>query len=120
MWCGAVLQSELRYFDPVSRRAGLPEGVAALVTRIEPESVTVTLVNVNQTAPRKIAVQAGAYGEHTCERVAVGGRTIDVNAPWFETRLEPGAGAQITMFRKRFTNRPTYDFPWNRGGGRLR
>src|SRR5262249_22710840 len=54
-----VLFSSLRYFDAVKNRAGIPEDVAALVEKITSESVTVTLVNVNQTESRELLVQAG-------------------------------------------------------------
>ena len=48
---GDVLRSQVRYFDPDRRRAGLAEDVAALVEKIEPDSVTLTLVNTS-TRPR--------------------------------------------------------------------
>ena len=51
---GDVLRSQVRYFDPERRRAGLAEDVAALVERIEPGSVTLTLVNTSGTAPRRL------------------------------------------------------------------
>ena len=44
---GDVLRSQVRYFDPDRRRAGLAEDVAALVEKIEPDSVTLTLVNTS-------------------------------------------------------------------------
>src|SRR6185436_2071886 len=43
-----TLFSNLRYFDPGKRRAGIPEDVAALVEQMTGESLTVTLVNVSQ------------------------------------------------------------------------
>src|SRR5262249_31439369 len=42
---GAVQFCRLRYFDPQRRRAGLPEGVAALVEKMTGDTVTLTLVN---------------------------------------------------------------------------
>ena len=44
---GAPLHARLRYFDPVRRRAGLPEDVAALVDTLEADRTDVTLVNLN-------------------------------------------------------------------------
>jgi hypothetical protein len=41
------LHAQVRHFDPERRRAGLPEDVAALVERIEPASITLTLVNTS-------------------------------------------------------------------------
>lgn len=112
LWGGGLLHAELRYFDPARRRAGLPQDVAALVTGIRPEAVRVVLVNLSQTEPRSVVVQTGAYGENTCERVTANGQTTEVNGRAFEVRLEPGAGTELTVARKRFTNRPTFDFPW--------
>ena len=111
---GDVLRSQVRYFDPEGRRAGLAQDVAALVEKIEPESVTLTLVNTSPSAPRRLVVQMGAYGEHQAISVRAGGRVIPVNAPYFEVRLSPGAGEQIVIATKRLANDPTLRFPWER------
>jgi len=115
LWCGGLLHSELRYFDPVRRRPGLPEDVAALVTAIEPELVKVVLVNLDQTSPRELIVQTGAYGEHLCERVQLGGASIAVGRHWFPVRLEPGAGDELTIYRRRFARTPSARLPWQTG-----
>ncbi|MGH7185916.1 MAG: hypothetical protein ACREIB_06530, partial [Pseudomonadota bacterium] len=114
-WGGGLLHSELRYFDPARRRPGLPEDVAALVTGITAEAVKLTLVNLNQGEARRVIVQTGAYGEHTCERVVVGSQSMTVGTAgshWIEARLEPGAGGELTLYRKKFTREPTARFPW--------
>lgn len=110
-----TLFSNLRYFDPVKRRAGIPEDVAALVERMTNDSVIVTLVNTNQTASRELVVQAGGYAEHQFESVAWNGQTAPLNAREFTVRLEPGAGAKLTLKLRRFVNQPTVVFPWDRG-----
>ena len=112
LWCGGLLHSELRYFDPERRRPGLPEDVAALVTAIEPEFVKVVLVNLAQTAPREVIVQTGAYGEHTCDRVEAGQASTAVGGRWFVVELAAGAGGELTIYRRRFTGRPAARFPW--------
>ncbi|RPI52943.1 MAG: hypothetical protein EHM55_15210, partial [Acidobacteria bacterium] len=89
---GDVLRSQVRYFDADRRRAGLAEDVAALVEKIEPESVALTLVNTSRTASRRLIVQMGAYGEHQATSVRLGNRTIPLNTPHFEVRLAAGAG----------------------------
>ncbi len=109
-----ALFSALRYFDPVKRRAGIPEDVAALVERITGDSVSVTLVNINQTERRDLVVQAGGYAEHQFESVAWNNQTIPLNAKEFPVRLEPGAGAKLTLKVRRFVNQPTVAFPWDR------
>jgi hypothetical protein len=121
MWAGLppdvrarALFSNLRYFDPVKRRVGVPEDVAALVEQMTGESVTVTLVNVNQTESRELVVQAGGYAEHQFDSVEWNGQTIPVNARGFQVRLEPGAGGKLSLKMRRFVNQPTVAFPWDR------
>ncbi len=110
---GDVLRSQVRYFDPDRRRAGLAEDVAALVEKIEPGSVTVTLVNTG-TAPRRLVVQMGSYAEHQAVSVRMGDRTIPLNAPHFEVQLAAGAGDRLVIAVKRLVNDPTLGFPWER------
>jgi len=111
---GDVLRSQVRYFDPEGRRAGLTQDVAALVEKIEPESVTLTLINTSPSTPRRLIVQMGAYGEHQAISVRAGGRVVPINASHFEVRLSPGAGEQIVIATKRLANDPTLRFPWER------
>ena len=101
------LHARLRYFDPVRRRSGLPEDVAALVEKISGDSVTVSLVNLNTVEPRDVIVQAGAYGEHQF--------TAPHNARWITVRLEPGSGDRLTLGMKRYANQPTARQPWDQG-----
>jgi hypothetical protein len=111
---GNVLHVRLRYFDPVQRRAGIPEDVAALVDSIEDSAVAVTLVNLSQTEDREVVVQAGAYGEHTVTEVTMGDQRWPVNTPSFTVRLAHGAGARLRISMQRHTNKPTLDLPWDR------
>ena len=77
---GHPLHARLRYFDPERRRAGVPEDVAALVTRMTDTETSVTLVNVNQVEARTVVVQGGAYGEHEIAAASANGDvTVDVN-----------------------------------------
>ena len=69
-----MLHSRLRYFDPLKRRSGIPEDVAALVTKLSATRTVVTLVNVNQVDVRSVTVQGGAYGEHQFLEVDVNGK----------------------------------------------
>lgn len=112
-----VLNCRLRYFDPVRRRAGIPQDVAALVSDLADNSVTVNLVNTSQTEQREVLLQAGGYGEHnfTSARVtsdkanvksAIAGRIVRV-------RLAPGCGARIEFEMRRYANVPRLAHPWN-------
>lgn len=119
-WSGGLLYSELRYFDPERRRPGLPDDVAALVSGISADSVTLTLVNVNQAEAREVVVQTGAYGEHQCRSVSAAGARVDVNGRFFHVVLAPGAGGEVRIQRTKHANQPTFALPWQTaqlGGG---
>lgn len=111
---GAALFARLRYFDPIERRAGLPEDVAALVTKMTDDLTVVTLVNINQQDSRTVTVQAGGYGEHQFSSAEIADETTTVDAPTFTVKLAPGAGETLTLHMQRHVNRPTMSFPWNR------
>jgi hypothetical protein len=111
---GGLVNARLRYFDPVRRRAGVPEDVAALVSALDDRRTVVTLVNLNPTASRTLVVQAGAYAEHQFESVAWNGRTQPIDAPDFTVQLAPGAGATLTLAMRRYVNTPTAVLPWDR------
>jgi hypothetical protein len=111
---GNILHARLRYFDPDRRRAGLPEDVAALVEKIRPDSVTVTLVNTSPVHARDVVVQTGAYAEHQAASVEAAGRKVAVDGSHFTVRLAPGAGDTLTIAMKRYANPPTALFPWDR------
>ena len=102
------LHARLRYFDPLKRRSGLPEDVAALVEKISGDSVTVSLVNLNSVEARDVIVQAGGYGEHQF--------ITPHNARWITVRLEPGSGDRLTLGMKRYAHQPSARQPWEQGG----
>ena len=54
---GEILHARVRYFDPVKRRPGLPDDVAALVDSLGESSTSLILVNLNQSEPRELIVQ---------------------------------------------------------------
>jgi hypothetical protein len=110
----AVLHCRLRYFDPLQRRAGLPEDVAALVEKLTADDTVVTLVNISQLDARTVVVQAGGYGEHEFLTVQTGDRKVPVKGVSFAVRLAPGAGSRLTLHMRRYVNRPTLAFPWDR------
>jgi hypothetical protein len=109
------LHARFRYFDPVERRAGLPEDVGALVEKLEADSATLVLVNVNPVDARNVVVQAGGYGEHRFESAEVNGKTLTIGGPLLNVRLEPGAGARIRFRMARYVNPATLAQPWDRG-----
>ena len=106
------LHARVRYFDPENNRAGIPEDVAALVTKMEGGKTWITLVNTNQVKSKKVIVQTGAFGEHQCQSVTVGDKTYPVNRRYFEVKLEPGSGSELVITADRYANQPTWEFPW--------
>ena len=111
---GGLLHCRLRYFDPLRQRAGVPEDVAALIHTMQDDTLSLTLVNVNQSQSRTVVVQTGGYAEHQCLSVTLGNKRTPVNAPWFRVRLLPGAGARLVLKTRRYANQPTLVFPWDR------
>jgi len=108
-----TLHARVRYFDPVRRRSGLPDDVAALVEAFTADTVSVRLVNVSSVAAREVTVQAGAYGEHQILSATSGGKTVTVNGPALKIRLAPGAGDRLELRVKRYANEPTLRQPWD-------
>jgi hypothetical protein len=111
---GGLLYARLRYFDPVRRRAGVPDDVAALVSELSDTRTTVTLINLHPSEPRTVLVQGGGYGEHQLVSVTAGGTTTPIDAPLLTVQLDPGAGQTLVLTMKRFANPPTALHPWQR------
>ncbi|MFB6136458.1 MAG: hypothetical protein ABEJ04_06830 [Halobacteriaceae archaeon] len=116
---GGLPLSTLRHFDPERRRPGLPDGVAALVTDLDPDAATVAFVNLADE-PRTVTVQAGGFAEHRFTAVAVdadgeGGRGRErADARTVDVDLAGSSRGTVAFGLDRFARDPTYAFPWNR------
>lgn len=110
---GSALHCRLRYFDPVQRRAGFPDDVAALIDDMSADHVNVTLVNVNQLDHRQVVIQAGGYGEHQFLSLNAGDQDQRLNTNRITVKLAPGSGTRLKLTMKRYANPPTMAFPWN-------
>jgi hypothetical protein len=111
---GCPLHCRVRYFDPARRRPGLPEGVAALVEDLGPDSMTLNLVNLAPDVSHTILVQGGAYAEHEFVSISSDGAPVPVEDSCFSVRLKPGAAGRIKIQMNRYSNPPTFEFPWDR------
>ena len=114
---GSLLQCRVRYFDPLRRRAGLPEDVGALVETLTADSLTLTLVNTSQLESRTVVVQSGAYAEHQFADVSIdksASPPMPINDTSLTIRLSPGCGCRLVIKNKRYANPPTLAFPWQR------
>lgn len=87
---GGLLIAPLRHFDAERKRPGLPPDVAALVTQVSAERVTITFVNTSPFDARTVLVQAGSFGEHTFEAVTYTRRSPRSRYPGAEARYEYG------------------------------
>lgn len=111
-----VLHCRVRYFDPLSRRAGLPEDVAALVESLTADSTLLSLVNVSQIEPRTVMIQAGGYGEHQFTSLSIdNSAATPLDATHLTIRLQPGCGTKLRLGTKRYANQPTLAMPWGLG-----
>jgi hypothetical protein len=113
---GGLVNARLRYFDPTRKRAGVPEDVGALVSQLTDGETVVTLVNLNNTEPRTLVMQGGAYGEHQFESVTIGEKTTRIDSALLTVQLNPGGGGRLTLRMKRYANPPTVLHPWHRAG----
>lgn len=114
---GGLVNARLRYFDPARKRAGVPEDVGALISEMTDTQTVVTLVNLNNTEPRTVIVQGGAYGEHQLESVTIGKKTTRIHSPLLTVQLNPGSGERLTLQMQRYANPPTALHPWHRRAG---
>ena len=129
---GGLPQARVRYFDARRGRPGLPDGVAALVSAIDPDATVVTLINLAGTADRTVTVQAGAFAEHDILDVAytststawtghdteyqhiepiVTSQRIAVDGPWFDVELPAGTQVQLTLRLALRVRTPSYRRP---------
>ncbi|MBT3273907.1 MAG: hypothetical protein HN368_12185, partial [Spirochaetales bacterium] len=89
-----------------------PNGVAALVSRIDNAGITIELVNIDPLADKKLTVLAGAFGEHRFTKaVREGLPPVNVDGPSFRVEIGPGASAKIDVGLHRFAGIPGYVFP---------
>ena len=63
--------------------------------KLEADTATLVLVNVDAVEPRSVVVQAGGYGEHRFESVDMGEKAQPIAGPLLNVRLQPGAGARL-------------------------
>jgi len=85
-----------------------------LVSQLTDNQTVVTLVNLNNTEPRILVIQGGAYGEHQIESVTIGDKTTRINSALLRVQLNPGSGERLILRMKRYANPPTVLHPWHR------
>ena len=118
IYWGGLSRGRLRYFDARQQRPGLPPDVAALVSRLDADSVDVKLVNLSVCAERELTVQAGTYGEHQFGRVEIEGedKVLALDAKTFQLHLRPGTEIDLHIDMQLYKNKPGCAFPWHGEG----
>jgi len=117
---GGLLHTRLRYFDGQKKRPGVPDSIAALVSRVEPGGVDVELINLSPAEERQVILQSGNFAEHRFTGVTAvekeSGSVVEkgkLNSPHLIVNLKPGTGILLKIAMDRFVNTPTYAFPWD-------
>ena len=135
LYNGGILRATVRYFDACERRPGLPPDVAALVDELSADKVSIQLVNTSYSESRSLIVQAGAFGEHSFTDVSFDETTYSydginpglrtraeqttdcasttVNGKRFTVELPPMTSVRVECGLDRFSNDPSYAFPWH-------
>ena len=110
---GGLLVTRLRHFDLERRRPGLPEDVAALVSRPTDRGCKLMLVNLG-AVHRRVLVQAGGMREHRFTTVHVDAvpRAVEVEASTIEVILPPRTRVGLQLGMQRFVGEPTLTAPW--------
>ena len=116
LYNGGLLQVHVFYYDPVRRRAGLPEHVGALVDEVGTDSAHLTLANTDPVAAHPVLLQAGAFGEHEFTHAVVeeddgATRRLPVDGKHLRVDLGPGARLQLQLGLHRYAHRPAYAVP---------
>ncbi|MDF9796352.1 hypothetical protein OKW21_001615 [Catalinimonas alkaloidigena] len=120
IYFGGLLRASLRYFDAEAKRPGLPPNVAALVSNISADMLTVEVVNLSLTESKSLLVQAGAFGEHSFEKASFmtdyveesSNQTTTIDGRYFLLEIPPLASIVLNLAHERYVNQPTYAFPW--------
>lgn len=111
---GGLAHLRLRYFDAEARRPGLPPDVGALVSKLDHESVTVTLANTSPLRERRLVIQAGAFGEHsftTATDLTVESPPVAIDDQHLAVVLPPGCSVHLRLGIRRYVNQPSYAQP---------
>ncbi|MCE7796751.1 hypothetical protein LWE61_09290 [Sphingobium sufflavum] len=108
---GTLMFARVRPFDADRRRPGLPQDVALLVEKLEADSTTLSVVNLNPAYSRHLILRGGGYGEHRIEATWIGDRRMSAGSRDISIRLAPGAGTRIVLEMQRYSQKPTLDRP---------
>ena len=117
IYFGGLSRATIRYFNADQQIPGLPNEVAALVEQIQKERITLYLINLDPVHPKKLVLQAGAFGEHHFTEIKYLNNdtqtALSVDGKYLQIDLPPSTSIRLLIGLKRFANDPSYDFPWH-------
>lgn len=108
---GGLIHAQVRWFDADCKRPGLPDSVAALISSITDNGITVTLANTDPYNAHTLVMQGGAYGEHELLSLTVDGKTAEIGGKWASVTLAPCAVQTFDVAMKHYAYRPSLDEP---------
>ena len=110
---GGLLVTRVRHYDAQNNRPGLPEDVAALVSKLTANTVELELINLSSSEARDVIVQAGSMGEHNFTTASANGNNnVEVNGTYLQVHLPPNTHIELEVGMERFVNAPSYKQPW--------
>jgi hypothetical protein len=112
---GGFQHATFRYYNSATQRPGLPDSVAALVTRISATDADVQLANTGDEEVT-IVIQAGAFGEHLITGVsdnAQDSAPLAEPTPWLEISVPGNVTVSLRLTMDRYSRTPRYDTPWS-------
>ena len=112
LYNGGLLQVSVCYYDIDKKRMGLPENIAALVSKIGAEGIDLTLINLHPTRSGQMYIQAGAFAEHTFTKIITENEETIINDSRFIIKMEPVNILQMRLKMDRYSNKPAYQWPF--------
>ncbi|RXZ83729.1 hypothetical protein EBB07_04925 [Paenibacillaceae bacterium] len=115
---GGLQHASVRYYDGAKQRPGLPEGVAALIDKLEDNALELTLINTDLFASKEVIVQAGSFGEHQFTEAVISNyagdilETLPIAGKWLRVAMQPGSGLKLRLGMDRYVHQPSYATPW--------
>ena len=130
---GGLLHCGVRYYDVENQRPGLPPNVAALVTKLDAEEITLHLLNLSPFESRTLIVQAGGFGEHHFVSARYAKRVSDypgsqkgyaapllettekevkIEAKYLQILLPPATEIKLSVKMDRYHYAPSYAQPF--------
>jgi hypothetical protein len=126
IYFGGLSRGTVRYYDFAGKRPGLPFDVSALVEKLEDEMVVIRLINLDPVDSKELIIQAGVFGEHQftiiqynespeskIKPVADQKKSQEVHGKYVKIVLPPSTTILLEIGLDRFSNDPSYRFPWD-------